>query len=126
MPPILRSLMRAVVAAVVLLGLDGCLYRDPGVTLSDGYEIGANSYSSPSVLQYQESEDKRSYGPWTARVWDEQDSPGGPIVRTYTLYPESPNAGGEIQTFDSEESFRAACREKHARVQRMSSLVDDV
>jgi len=125
MPQILRSLIRAVVAAVVLLGLDGCLYRDPGVTLSDGYEIVAICASCPCLLNYSSNNDKRTYGPWTASMLDTQE-PGGHKTRVYMLVCDNLSTEADVLEFKSEPEFRAACREKKARMQRSSWLLEDV
>jgi len=104
--PSARGLRNIALVAGFLFVVDGCLYRDPWVTLPHGYSIVAISPRSPCELQYTGWHDDRKYSDWSAM----QGSRDGGVSREYSLM----NSGGEFIDYETEAEWRAAIIEKNA------------
>lgn len=105
-----RVIGRLLVAAFVLLCLDGCFHRDPTVDLADGYEIVATSTASPCFLNYRPWIDKREYSGWHAITSTTLHSAKGEEQTPFLLTHDEL----EWLRFESEEEWRRAWHEKKA------------
>jgi len=97
---------------VAVLMIDGCIYRDPGVTLHGGYEIVAISPSSPCALQYVSWHDHRTYSDYSALVGTDPAT----NKPTFSLVSDS-----EVLDFNDKSDWLAAIQ-KHRAVPDESSL----
>lgn len=122
------GLRNIAVAVMVVLVVDQLLYRDPGISLSHGYEIYAISSGSPCELHYSVSDDDRKYSDWTPMEWTERkDAPEGTASescpdRHFALI----NSKGEILHCNSEMEWRAAIVEKRADPARIAPSLSGI
>ena len=101
----MKFLKNIVVGCFVILMIDGCVYRDPRVVLSHGYEILAISPSSPCGLQYASWRDDRPYSDYTAMRSTDSSS----NATRFSLVSDS-----EILQFDDEAEWLGAIQEFNA------------
>lgn len=107
---VVRVIGRLLVAAFVLLCIDGCFHRDPTVDLGNGYEIVAVSAGSPCFLNYRPWIDKREYSGWRAITSTTVHGPDGEERLTFLLAHDEQ----ERLQFEDAENWRRAWREKKA------------
>ena len=62
----MEILKHIAIISFFILGVDGCMYRDPHVRLPRGYSVGAISPASPCRLGYSQHHDDRTYSDFTA------------------------------------------------------------
>ncbi len=105
-----RIIGRLLIAAFILLCIDGCFHRDPTVDLADGYEIVATSAASPCLLNYRPWVDKREYSGWHSMTSTTFYSAEGEERTPYLLTHDEL----EWLRFESEEEWRRAWHEKRA------------
>jgi hypothetical protein len=105
-----RVIGRLLIAAFVLLCLDGCFHRDPTVDLADGYGIVATSAASPCFLDYQPWVDKREYSGWHAITSTTIHTPEGEEQTPFWLTHDEL----DWVSFENEEEWRRAWHEKKA------------
>lgn len=101
----MKLLKNIMIVAFVVLTIDGCIHRDPLVQLSNGYDIGAISWSSPCSLNYVPSNDQRTYSHFRAVAEIETNT----NEACYGL-----TSPGEDLTFDDELMWQDAIRQHNA------------
>ena len=114
----LRLGKNILIVLFVILMIDGFLYRDPGVVLSDGYEISAISPSSPCLLHYQSWNDDRTYNTEFRAQCGTEVASG---KKFYSLASES-----EYINFDTEEEWLTAIQEFHIAPDSSRLSLEDV
>ena len=113
MPKWISVIIRLLIMGFVALMLEGCLHRDPMVSLANGYAIGAICGSCPCSLFYEPWEDERPYSDWQAVSFD----------GTFLLMDE---ATDEELEFDSETDWRNAIRRLNAELPFGHAGLEDV
>ncbi len=111
-----HGLRNIAVVAAFLFVADAFIYRDPGVSLPHGYEIGAISPGSPCMLNYVASHDDRQYSDWTARKTEWNGSV------TFWLT----KAAGKSIEYNSEAEWRTATIEMHADPSEIAASLSGV
>ena len=102
-----RGLAYGALGALLVLTVDGCLYRDPGVDLAGGYSIAAISAGSPCDLYYRGTGDKRVYSDWVVLGMGAVSD--GKISRVeYSL--ENPKSH-EHRDYPTREEWLQACQD---------------
>ena len=117
MSRMIRPIRRLAAVLIFVFFADSCLHREPGVTLSGGYQIAAISPGSPSQLDHSPWHDPREYSAWSAM---RNSSQAG------TEYLLVGDGIDEFLVFDNEESWRQAIREKRASPDMRMLRVHDV
>ncbi len=101
----MRFLKNLAIVAFLIFCFDGCMYRDPYVSLGNGYSIIACSPSSPCGLFYSSSDDDRVYSDYMASEW----------LNPATNEPEYLLEGGaDLLIFTDEDKWREAIHEYNA------------
>lgn len=107
-----RIIARILVAAFVLLLIDGFLHRDPTVELGNGYEIVAVSAASPCVLNYSPWLDSREFSDWHAVASSTIYGPNGPEQTPFLLTHDEL---GWLE-FDDEDEWQRQSIERKATI----------
>jgi len=112
-----KLLKNIAIVSLFILMIDGCVYRDPYVRLSHGYEILAISPSSPCSLQYGSSNDDRRSSDFAAVSSINPETKEA----TFRLLNQT-----DVLTFTDEAQWREAIREHKASPDTFALQLENV